>query len=96
MLRQSGGITGVISPWAPGGLRLCAHGQQVLPPSEGAGGSHLQNSSGNVHQILLSRYSREGLKQRVWRRGAWWSVLGRPHRVLVVQLLSPVQLFATP
>ena len=58
MLRQSGGITEVISPWAPGGLRLCAHGQQVLPPSEGAGGSHLQNSSGNVHKILLSRYSR--------------------------------------
>ena len=65
MVRQSGGITGVISPWAPGGLRLCAHGQQVLPPFEGAGGSHLKNSSGNVHQVLLSRYSGEELKQRI-------------------------------
>lgn len=70
MVRQSGGVTGVhvIRPRAPGGLRLCAHGQQVLPPFEETGGSHLQNSSGNVHQILLSTYSREELKQRVLRR----------------------------
>lgn len=70
MVRQSGGVTGVhvIRPRPPGGLRLCAHGQQVLPPFEETGGSHLQNSSGNVHQILLSTYSREELKQRVLRR----------------------------
>ena len=96
MVRQSGGITRVISPWAPGGLRLCAHGQQVLSPFEGAGGFHLQNSSGNVHQVLLSRYSGEELKQRILGVGGG-SVLGRPHGVLaVVQSLSSVQLFATP
>ena len=33
-----------------------------------------------MHQILLSRYFREELKQRIWGRG---SVLGRPHRVLL-------------
>ena len=29
----------------------------------------LQNSSGNVHQILLSRYFRKELQQRTWGRG---------------------------
>ena len=29
---------------------------------------HLQNNSGNVHQLLLSRYFREELKQRIWGR----------------------------
>ena len=29
---------------------------------------HLQNKSRNVHQILLSRYFREELKQRIWGR----------------------------
>ena len=26
----------------------------------------MQNNSGNLHQILLSRYFREELKQRIW------------------------------
>ena len=33
-----------------------------------------------MHQILLSRYFREELQQRIWGRG---SVLGRPRRVLL-------------
>ena len=27
---------------------------------------HLQNNSGNVHQVLLSRYFKEELQQRMW------------------------------
>ena len=33
-----------------------------------------------MHQMLLSRYFREELKQRIWGNG---SVLGRSHRVLL-------------
>ena len=41
--------------------------------------SHLQNNSGNGHQILLSRYFREELKQRIQVR----PVPGKPHGVLL-------------
>ena len=33
---------------------------------------HLENNSRNVQQILLSRYFRQGLKQRIWGRGLSW------------------------
>ena len=36
------------------------------------GFQHLWNNSGNGHQILLSRYFREALQQRLWRRGLSW------------------------
>ena len=32
-------------------------------------GSHLENNTGNLHKILLSRYSREELKQKICRKG---------------------------
>ena len=34
---------------------VCAYGHQSVPPLVGKGDSHLQNNSGNVHQILVSR-----------------------------------------
>lgn len=50
----------------------------------GGWGSHLQNNSGNFHQILLSGYLRGELKQRIqgggWGRGGF--VCGRPHKVV--------------
>ena len=45
-------------------------GQQVVFPLVGRqwGGSHLQNYSGNLHQIILSRNFREELKQKICRK----------------------------
>ena len=34
---------------------VCAYGHQSVPPFVGKGDSHLQNNSGNVHQILITR-----------------------------------------
>ena len=36
------------------------------------GVSHLQNNSENLHQILLSRYFREELQQRIWGEACAW------------------------
>ena len=44
---------------------------------------HLQNNSGNVHQIPLSRYFRKDLKQRTYLPLMGRPVLGRPQRVLL-------------
>ena len=48
---------------------MCS-GQQVVFSLVGRewGGSHLQNYSGNLHQIILSKNFREELKQRIWRK----------------------------
>ena len=73
MVRSQGSVTGVnvVSPQAPGGLGLCAHGHQVINIHHFAGAfSHLQKNSGNMHQILSSRYFREELQQRMWEKGA--------------------------
>ena len=45
--------------------------------------SHLQNNSENVHQILLRRYFREELQQRMWGR----PVCRRPHGVLLSYII---------
>ena len=45
----------------------------------------MQNNSRNLHQILLSRYFREEIKQRIWERGLPW---GRPHGVLLGYIMS--------
>ena len=82
MVGEQGSVTGVniISPQAPGGLGLCAHGCEVVNIFHLLGGeSHLQTNSGNVHQIPLSRYFREEISRIYGGR----PVLGRPQRVLL-------------
>ena len=48
------------------------------------GGSYLQNNSGNIYQILLSRYFTEELKQKIWGKAC----PGRAHRVPLVHTRS--------
>ena len=54
--------------------------------------SHLQNNSGNLHQILLSRYFREELKQRIWEKACLgkipWVLLDYRAKVLYVCLVK--------
>ena len=62
-------------------LGLCARHCQIVNIFHLLGRGRFfisQNSSGNVHQILLSRYFREELKQRIWGR----PFPVRPHEVL--------------
>ena len=70
MVRKQGGITGVniISPETPDNMLIVITKFLHLVRVGGGGISHLQNDSGNVHQILLSIswYFREELIQRVW------------------------------
>ena len=50
---------------------MCSRSSNSSSIWRGRGGnvSHLQNHSGNLHPMLLSRYFREELKQRVWGGG---------------------------
>ena len=55
---------------APGGLGLCAQGHRVVNifHLRGWGGQQrlrLQNNSGSVHQVLLSRCFRDELEQKI-------------------------------
>ena len=61
-LQEEGGRPGAMCSWSST--------SSYLP--FGGGFSHLENNSGNLHQILLSRYFREELKQRIWGEGLSW------------------------
>ena len=88
MVREQGGITGAnfISPQAPGSLGLVVNIFHLV------GGLHLQNNSGNLHQILLSRYFREELKQRIGGKACLgkipWVLLDYREDVLCVCLVK--------
>ena len=75
MVREQGGITGAIfiSPQAPGSLGLVVNIYHLV------GGLHLQNNSGNLHQILLFRASlvAQRLKRLPAMRETWVWSLGR-------------------
>ena len=68
MVREQGGITGAnfISPQAPGSLGLVVNIFHLV------GGLHLQNNSGNLHQVPFSMYYREELKQSMEGEGLSW------------------------
>ena len=53
-------------------MRLRAHGHQVVNFFHLVVVLASVKYSGNVHQILLSRYFRKELKQRIWGRGLPW------------------------
>lgn len=77
-----GGVTevNIISPWAPGGLGLCAYGCQTVERISFVE-EREEFYNCKMTQEMCIKYCYVGASERSRGRGRWFD-LGRPHRVL--------------